>query len=202
MDKKGYDPLQEEFRSSQVYNVLKGSGIPVAGKIADGLDKATQGLDQVVGGFASGGNSTSRGAQTGHPYQASPKQAGYQVPPKQTPPQNGWNQQAQTNTANYRPPQGAYQNNGKQTGNGYYQYNYAQQNQTRPPQQNQRQASPGSRLPRCSSLGPRRSGPSRPGNLPRASRGRGARPVRHRRRHTSRPGETEPRRELLYPRCP
>lgn len=134
MDKKGYDPLQEEFRSSQVYNVLKGSGIPVAGKIADGLDKATQGLDQVVGGFASGGNSTSRGAQTGHPYQAPPKQAGYQVPPRQTPPQNGWNQQAQTNTANYRPPQGAYQNNGKQTGNGYYQYNYAQQNQTRPPQ--------------------------------------------------------------------
>ena len=163
MDKKGYDPLQEEFRSSQVYNVLKGSGIPVAGKIADGLDKATQGLDQVVGGFASGGNSTSRGAQTGHPYQASPKQAGYQVPPKQNPPQNGWNQQAQTNTANYRPPQGAYQNNGKQTGNGYYQYNYAQQNQTRPPQQNQRQAQPRQQAPQAQQPRPQaqRTQPSR-----------------------------------------
>lgn len=61
MEKKGNDSLREELRSSQVYNVLKGSGIPVAGKIADGLDKATQGLGQVVDGFASGVRSGTSG---------------------------------------------------------------------------------------------------------------------------------------------
>ena len=40
MDKRGNDPLQEELRSSQVYKTLKGSGIPMAGKLAEGLGKA------------------------------------------------------------------------------------------------------------------------------------------------------------------
>ena len=48
MDKRGNDPLQEELRSSQVYKTLKGSGIPMAGKLAEGLGKAAQGLDQAL----------------------------------------------------------------------------------------------------------------------------------------------------------
>ena len=76
MEKKGND-LQEELRSSQVYKVLTGSGIPVAGKIAQGLGKAAQGLDQALN---LGGN-TAQGRNTGHPYQAPPTQGYYQASP-------------------------------------------------------------------------------------------------------------------------
>ena len=67
MEKKGND-LQEELRSSQVYKMLTGSGIPVAGKIAQGLGKAAQGLDQALN---LKGNAT-QGRNAGHPYQAPP----------------------------------------------------------------------------------------------------------------------------------
>ena len=49
MEKKGND-LQEEPRSSQVYKVLTGSGIPVAGKIAQGLGKAAAGAGPALSG--------------------------------------------------------------------------------------------------------------------------------------------------------
>ena len=122
MDKKGNDPLREELRSSQVYHVLKGSGIPVAGKIAQGLDKAAQGLDQVVEGFSAGVKSNS-GAGAGHPYRQSPPV--WQAPPQQRPPQTA------------QPPRGTAAGNG--TGyqapppNGYYRYNYTQGRQAPPP---------------------------------------------------------------------
>lgn len=69
MDKRGNDPLQEELRSSQVYKTLKGSGIPMAGKLAEGLGKAAQGLDQALNLGRGPGQ-----AQGGHPYQAPPQQ--------------------------------------------------------------------------------------------------------------------------------
>lgn len=126
MATKGNDPLREELRSSQVYHVLKGSNIPVAGKIAQGLDRAAQGLDQVVEGFSTG-TRPSGGNRAGHPYQAPPPawQAPSQTPPQQrTAPQN----------TGYRPPQTGPSNVGGKTGSGYY-YSYAQGGQ---PQQGQR----------------------------------------------------------------
>lgn len=140
MDKKGNDPLREEFRSSQVYNVLKGSGIPVAGKIADGLDKATQGLDQVVSGFASGVKSGG-GNQNGHPYQPSQRTNG-SAPSGQGTSQTGWGQPNPSQGANYQAPPNTPPYNGSQTGNGYYHYSYTQNRQTRPPQQTAAQGQP------------------------------------------------------------
>ena len=129
MEKKGND-LQEELRSSQVYKVLTGSGIPVAGKIAQGLGKAAQGLDQALN---LGGN-TAQGRNTGHPYQAPPTQGYYQAPP-----QNGGYRPPQQGAApNPQPPQ----NHGGQTGNGYYHYGYANRQQPGQPtvSQSKRQA--------------------------------------------------------------
>lgn len=124
MATKGNDPLREELRSSQVYNVLKGASIPVAGKIAQGLDRAAQGLDQVVGGFTTGTRPGGNGA--GHPYQTPPPSW---QPPRQTPPQ----QRTAPQNTGYRPPQaGPVNGNGKP--GGYY-YSYAQGGQ---PQQGQR----------------------------------------------------------------
>ena len=135
MEKKGNDSLREELRSSQVYNVLKGSGIPVAGKIADGLDKATQGLGQVVDGFASGVRSGTSGNPSGHPYQEPPRQGNYRRPPQQGAPQNGWAQRnPPPNGANYQAPRNPSQYNPGQTGNGYYHYSYVKGNQAQPPQ--------------------------------------------------------------------
>ena len=38
-------PVENEYRSSQMYKTLTGSGIPAADKIAEGLGKAAAGLD-------------------------------------------------------------------------------------------------------------------------------------------------------------
>ena len=89
MDKRGNDPLQEELRSSQVYKTLKGSGIPMAGKLAEGLGKAAQGLDQALNLGRGPGQ-----AQGGHPYQAPPQQSAYRPPQnttqtRQAPPPSG-----------------------------------------------------------------------------------------------------------------
>ena len=127
MEKKGND-LQEELRSSQVYKVLTGSGIPVAGKIAQGLGKAAQGLDQALN---LGGNNA-QGRNTGHPYQAPPTQGYYQAPP-----QNGGYRPPQQGAApNPQPPQ----NHGGQTGNGYYHYGYANRQQPGQPTVSQSKA--------------------------------------------------------------
>ncbi len=113
MKKNGNDPLQEELRSSQVYKLLTGSGMPVAGKIAQGLSKAAQGLDQAVEGLFSNGK-----AGTGnHPYQAPPQQNAYRGPYQ---------------TGQAPPNQGASQTQN----DGYYHYSYqkgaARQKATQP----------------------------------------------------------------------
>lgn len=45
--------IEDEFRSSQIYKVLKGSGIPAADAVAQGLNKAAAGIDGAVGEIAS-----------------------------------------------------------------------------------------------------------------------------------------------------
>lgn len=131
MEKKGND-LQEELRSSQVYKMLTGSGIPVAGKIAQGLGKAAQGLDQALN---LKGNAT-QGRNAGHPYQAPPPQGYYQARPQN----GGYQPPRQGPASNPQPPQ----NHGGQTGNGYYHYSYANRQQpgqpTVPRNKAQRQA--------------------------------------------------------------
>ena len=111
-----------------MYKVLTGSGIPVAGKIAQSLGKAAQGLDQALN---LGGN-TAQGRNTGHPYQAPPTQGYYQAPP-----QNGGYRPPQQGAApNPQPPQ----NHGGQTGNGYYHYGYANRQQPGQPTVSQSKA--------------------------------------------------------------
>lgn len=127
MEKKGND-LQEELRSSQVYKMLTGSGIPVAGKIAQGLGKAAQGLDQALN---LKGN-TAQGRNAGHPYQAPPTQGYYQAPPQN----GGYRPSQQGAEPNPQPPQ----NHGGQTGNGYYHYGYANRQQPGQPTVSQSKA--------------------------------------------------------------
>lgn len=50
MTNKNERPVEEELRSSQVYRTLTGSGIPLAGKLAQGLGKAAQGVDSALTG--------------------------------------------------------------------------------------------------------------------------------------------------------
>ena len=47
-------PFEEEFRASQVYQTLSGSGSFVADKIAQGLGKAAEGIDTAISHIASG----------------------------------------------------------------------------------------------------------------------------------------------------
>ena len=79
MDKRENQPLQEELRSSQVYRTLKSSGIPMAGKLAEGLGKAAQGLDQALNLGKNGGPGPG-----GHPYQA-PRHRGWAKRPSRDP---------------------------------------------------------------------------------------------------------------------
>lgn len=50
MTNKNERPVEEELRSSQVYRTLTGSGIPLAGKLAQSLGKAAQGVDSALTG--------------------------------------------------------------------------------------------------------------------------------------------------------
>lgn len=52
MKQTGSRPVEEEFRSSQIYKTLKSSGSPVADKIAQGLGKAAEGLDSALGSIS------------------------------------------------------------------------------------------------------------------------------------------------------
>ena len=41
-------PVENEYRSSQMYKTLSGANIPGADKLAEGLGKAAAGLDQAL----------------------------------------------------------------------------------------------------------------------------------------------------------
>ena len=105
MKKNGNDPLQEELRSSQVYKLLTGSGMPVAGKIAQGLGKAAQGLDQAVESLFSNG----RAGTGNHPYQAPPQQNAYRGASQagQAPPSQGASQTQNDGYYHYSTQKGA-----------------------------------------------------------------------------------------------
>ena len=126
-------PLEDEFRSSQVYRTLSGSGSYVADKIAEGLGKAAEGIDSALGGRNApsrrgappagnyyppnpGPNPRGSGPMPGGPYPGQP-QAG---------PRGGNGQYAA------RPNPGP---------DGYYHYRGTPQQPVRPPQQT-RQAAP------------------------------------------------------------
>ena len=47
MKQTGSNPLEEEFRNSQIYKALKEHGIPAAEKVAEGLGKAVDALEKI-----------------------------------------------------------------------------------------------------------------------------------------------------------
>ena len=73
MTNKNERPVEEELRSSQVYRTLTGSGIPLAGKLAQGLGKAAQGVDSALTGVFPVVKKAARSAVY--------RQAGWQQPP-------------------------------------------------------------------------------------------------------------------------
>lgn len=65
MWQNGKRPLENEFHSSQLYRILKGSGIPAADKLTRGLDKAAREIDGVIAGVSSAGTSSGQPGGTG-----------------------------------------------------------------------------------------------------------------------------------------
>ena len=136
MNQKGNDPLWEEVRSSQVYKTLKDVGLPLAGKLADGLGKAAQGLDQAI-------NSPGSSSRPNHPYRPSggPQPGGQQPGGPQQPGSAGPTVQQPTGQQTRSSQENGSQAAGGQTAgsaaNGYYHYSYPQGQQTRPPQPQQ-----------------------------------------------------------------
>lgn len=106
MNNRGKSPLEEELRSSQVYQTLTSSGSYVAGKIAQGLGKAAGEIDKVV-------------KSSGHPGSSVPPGGNYYPP----------NQGAGAPRPNPNPQP---RPNPNPQPNGYYRY----QNQPQPPRQN------------------------------------------------------------------
>lgn len=132
MTNKNERPVEEELRSSQVYKTLAGSGIPLAGKLAQGLGKAAQGVDSALTGVFPVVKKAARSAVY--------RQAGWQQPPSgqaqpgqpyAQQPQNPQNTQYAQNTQRpqntQRAPgagqQGAASSQAGQDA-GYYRYSY------------------------------------------------------------------------------
>ena len=65
MNHNGNRPVEEEYRSSQMYKTLTGAGIPAADKLAQGLGKAAAGLDAALNAAAPVVKSAVQGYQEG-----------------------------------------------------------------------------------------------------------------------------------------
>lgn len=132
MTNKNERPVEEELRSSQVYRTLTGSGIPLAGKLAQGLGKAAQGVDSALTGVFPVVKKAARSAVY--------RQAGWQQPPSgqaqpgqpyAQQPQNPQNTQYAQNgqasqNAQQAPGAGQQGTASSQAGQdaGYYRYSY------------------------------------------------------------------------------
>ena len=116
MNQYGNRPLEEEYRSSQVYRKLTGAG---AGRLAEGLGRAAAGLDGAINGFAAGMKNNGgspyggQGAQPprptnkvppGYRQQQAHKQAAQSPPPPTNKVPPGYRQQAQQARGAYPPP--------------------------------------------------------------------------------------------------
>ena len=141
MNQKGNDPLWEEVRSSQVYKTLKDVGLPLAGKLADSLGKAAQGLDQAI-------NSPGSSSRPNHPYRPSggPQPGGQQPGGPQQPGSTGPTVQQptgqQTRSSQGNGSQAAGGQTARPAANGYYHYSYPQGQQVKPPQPQPQQTRP------------------------------------------------------------
>lgn len=132
MTNKNERPVEEELRSSQVYRTLTGSGIPLAGKLAQGLGKAAQGVDSALTGVFPVVKKAARSAVY--------RQAGWQQNPAgQAQPGQPYAQQGQnpqntqyaqsgqaSQNAQQAPGAGQQGTASSQTGQdaGYYRYSY------------------------------------------------------------------------------
>ena len=175
MNQNGNRPVEEEFRSSQVYKTLAGAGIPVAEKIARGLGKAAEGIDSALSGFSP---TTKRNApppnQNGYyqNYRQGPAN-GPGAPGPQVPPTNKVPPQYRQAPPAYKPPKPPKKK-------GFYQYGYtaatysaaqqAKTSQTAAPQY----AQPGSVPPqgnnRPPQAAPQYQPPRQPGPAPSQAR--------------------------------
>ena len=89
MNQKQNRPVENEYRSSQVYKTLTGTGIPVADKLAQGLGRAAAGIDAALNAAAPVVKSAAQGYQTGrngggtyrYPSQGQPQPGQAPVPP-------------------------------------------------------------------------------------------------------------------------
>ncbi len=128
MNTNGGKPVEEEYRSSQLYKTLTGSGIPAADKIAQGLGKAAQGLDSALETVAP---VVKRGVeQAGNYRRAAEKPAGPQTTQTARAPGTG-----QANQAGQAPGNGGHS----------YQYQYSYSRQNAAPQAPQRPTQAGQR---------------------------------------------------------
>ena len=132
MTNKNERPVEEELRSSQVYRTLTGSGIPLAGKLAQGLGKAAQGVDSALTGVFPVVKKAARSAvyrQAG--WQQNPAGQAQPGQPYAQQPQNPQNTQYAQNTqrpqnAQRAPGAGQQGAASSQAGQdaGYYRYSY------------------------------------------------------------------------------
>ena len=140
MNQKGNDPLWEEVRSSQVYKTLKDVGLPLAGKLADSLGKAAQGLDQAINSPGSSRPNhpyrPSGGPQPGGQQPGGPQQSGSAGPTVQQPTGQ------QTRSSQGNGSQAAGGQTARPAANGYYHYSYPQGQQVKPPQPQPQQTRP------------------------------------------------------------
>ena len=75
MNQNSKKPVENEYRSSQMYKTLTGVGIPGADKLAEGLGKAAAGLDAALNSVGPAGRSAAgkiRGAQQHQPAPGKP----------------------------------------------------------------------------------------------------------------------------------
>lgn len=121
-------PVENEYRSSQMYKTLTGAGIPAADELAKGLGKAAAVLDQALNTVGPAVRSAAQSVQEAqHMYVQHPQVPNQQVPRQQ----EAAKRAAQQNDGSYRY---TYRYQGKSTPTGQ---TNPQTAQTRPPQAGQ-----------------------------------------------------------------
>ncbi len=86
MNPKDTNPVENEYRSSQMYRSLKNSGIPVADVVARGLGVAAQTVDRALNSVAPAVRPVGNSAQGPKTYAYTVQGQPGQTPPRQTPP--------------------------------------------------------------------------------------------------------------------
>ncbi len=76
MNNNGKRPVENEYRTSQMYKTLSGAGIPGADKLAEGLGKAAAGIDVALNSVGPAIHSAAQGVREAQRYAQAPRQSG------------------------------------------------------------------------------------------------------------------------------